>query len=74
MVEGPLKTRLVNLLNKFGLPTECKYTNYELIGYIEMDKKKVDTDKIVIITCPDIGKYEFKEITLLELNKMIERS
>lgn len=74
MVEEPLKTRLVNLLKKFGLPTECKYTSYELIGYIEMDKKKVDTDKIVIITCPDIGKYEFKEITLLELNKMIERS
>lgn len=74
MVEEPVKTRLINLLKKFGLPTTCKYKVDELIGYMEMDKKKVDTDKIVIITCPDIGKYELKEITLLELSKMIERS
>ena len=74
MVEEPLKTRLINLLKKFGLPTTSKYKANELIGYIEMDKKKVDTDKIIIVTCPDIGKYELKEITLLELSMMIERS
>ena len=74
MVEEPLRTRLINLLKKFGLPTTSKYKANELIGYIEMDKKKVDTDKIIIVTCPDIGKYELKEITLLELNMMIERS
>ena len=74
MVEEPLRTRLINLLKKFGLPTTSKYKANELIGYIEMDKKKVDTDKIIIVTCPDIGKYELKEITLLELCMMIERS
>ena len=73
MVEEPLRSRLVKCLKKYGLPTECKYTADELIGYIEMDKKKIDADKIVIVTCPDIGKYEFKETTLLELKEKIKR-
>ena len=74
MVEDSLKARLVKLLKKYGLPTETKYKSDELIGYMKMDKKKVDDDKIIIITCPEIGRYDFKDVTLLELKNMIERS
>ena len=73
MLDEPLKSRLIELLKKFNLPTECKYSKDELLKYIKLDKKKVDDDKIVIIYCKEIGSFELQEVTLKELEEIIER-
>ena len=73
MLDEPLKSRLITLLKKYHLPTECKYSKDELLKYIKLDKKKVDDDKIVIIACKEIGSFELEEVTLKELEEIIER-
>ena len=73
MVEEPVKSRLISHLEKYHLPTNCKYTKEELLQYIKLDKKKVSDDKIIIVWCKEIGSFEFKEVTLKELEEIIER-
>ena len=73
MVEEPVKSRLISQLEKYHLPTNCKYTKEELFQYIKLDKKKVSDDKIIIVWCKEIGSFEFKEVTLKELEEIIER-
>ena len=73
MVEEPVKSRLISHLEKYHLPTNCKYTKEELLQYIKLDKKKVSDDKIIIVWCKEIGSFEFKEVTLRELEEIIER-
>ena len=73
MVEEPVKSRLISQLEKYHLPTNCKYTKEELLQYIKLDKKKVSDDRIIIVWCKEIGCFEFKEVTLKELEEIIER-
>ena len=73
MVEEPVKSRLIAQLEKYHLPTTCKYTKEELLQYIKLDKKKVSDDKIIVVWCKEIGSFEFREVTLKELEEIIER-
>lgn len=65
------KPRLINLLEKYHLPTLDTDDNDELIDYIRLDKKKHE-DKIKICYVPKLGSYELKDLTFNELKQIME--
>ena len=73
VLDDSIKERVINLLNRFSLPTSTTLKVEDLLEVIKHDKKKVNTDKFIIIVCKEIGSFEFVEVTLEELKEILER-
>lgn len=65
---GTIKTRLMNLLKKYSLPTEDPVANESLNPFLVRDKKS-QSDYIRIVTIPEIGKYAIQSVPLESLWK-----
>ncbi len=63
--------RLIPLLEKHGIPTECGYSSAELVKGALSDKKS-DKDGITVILPAKIGEYTLYKATSYELIKLIE--
>jgi 3-dehydroquinate synthase len=55
--------RLVNLLEKYGLPFHHTYNNNKVIDVLKMDKKK-ESDQVNFILLEKIGKAVIKKVSL----------
>ena len=71
MVSSSIKDRLINLLNKYDLPTKTSYLTNDLIDIIKHDKKIIN-DKIDIIISKKIGTYSIKNINIDELMEVLK--
>jgi 3-dehydroquinate synthase len=58
--------RILNLLNKYGLPTFTEFDKDKVINVLKMDKKKTK-DSINFILLEKIGKAFIKEISVQQL-------
>lgn len=65
-LDQKVRRRLVNVLNKFNLPTTINFPKEELIKYISLDKKR-SGDYITVVTVSNVGTYEFKKIKLEDI-------
>ena len=62
---------IVNLLKKFGLPTECEYSADELFGIMLSDKKR-SGDFINFIIPKQIGACVSQKMGLEQVRKFTE--
>lgn len=70
MVSEEIRTRLIPLYEKLGLPTSCEIGE-NFIDLVSHDKK-ANAKKITAVKVGQIGKYEFCEMTAEEIKKKAE--
>ena len=66
MSSDEVKTRLIPVLKKLGLPTEYKGDAEKLISAASHDKK-FSGEKVTVITLPEIENFRFEEWSTAEL-------
>lgn len=71
MVSAALRPRLLAVLDKLGLPS-CTDADPCRIYEAMLHDKKSFGDRITVVTVPEAGRYEMKEISFEELYPMIE--
>lgn len=71
MVSEELRPRLIKILMKFGLPT---YTDMDADAIYKavLHDKKSHGDTVTVVTVPEPGGFEMKEISFKELYPLIE--
>ena len=75
MVSDALRPRLIAALERLGLPTSVRRDPQRIYEAMLHDKK-ADGGRVTVITVPEVGRYEMKEISFKELYpkiKMITR-
>ncbi len=70
MCSENVRMRLIPLLEKLGLPTKFPVSPERIIQACRHDKKR-SGEKITIVYVPDIGTYEFRNISFEELYEYI---
>jgi len=63
--------RLINLLEKYGLPTKLQFNKQRALEVLSMDKKR-DKNSINYILLKEIGKGIIQKISLEQINTIIE--
>ncbi len=63
MCEGDVRERLVRTLSKYGLPTSCRISKKKVMRAVLHDKKTNENGTLTVVTVPEIGKYEFSDMT-----------
>ena len=71
MLGKNIKSRVINLLNKYNLPTTTTYNLDDFMGIIKFDKKR-NNDFIDIIISKEIGTYEIRKIKIDELKEALK--
>ena len=71
MARNEAKTRIKNLLERYGLPTKSLYKKEELLPYVVHDKKKSGS-KIKAVTVDKIGSYNFEMLSENEISAFLE--
>ncbi len=71
MADAAPRARLHAVLEKVGLPTGFSYDKEKVIRAMAMDKK-VAGGMITVVYLPEIGRFEFQQISLAELQKRME--
>ncbi|MCQ2537968.1 MAG: 3-dehydroquinate synthase [Lachnospiraceae bacterium] len=66
MCSEQVKKRLIPILKKYNLPTEIQ-DDMASLGEIMKHDKKAKAGKITTVYCPEIGSYEFRDMTIEEL-------
>ena len=69
-INPSLKERLLNVLEKYHLPTNVDIDSSLLYKYISMDKKR-SGNKITIVKVQEIGTYELIKINLEEIKNYL---
>lgn len=69
-IHPSLKERLLNVLEKYHLPTNVDIDSSLLYKYISMDKKR-SGNKITIVKVQEIGTYELIKINLEEIKNYL---
>ena len=75
MVSDALRPRLLTVLEKLHLPTHTDADAQRIYDAMRHDKKSLG-DRVTVVTVPEAGRYEMKEISFEELYpkiKMITR-
>ncbi len=68
---GEVKRRLINVLEKYGLPTCYNGDMSDLLNAVTHDKK-AHGESVTFITCPHIGRFEMVEKSFSEIEKMLK--
>ncbi len=71
MADAEPCARLRAVLEKAGLPTAFSYDKEKVIRAMAMDKK-VAGGMITVVYLPEIGRFEFQQIALADLQKRME--
>ena len=71
MTSDTVKERLIKVLKKLNLPTDCNIDKKLVFDAICHDKKFKD-DKITVIYVEQIGKHSMRELAVDELNNIVE--
>ena len=71
MVSEELRPRLINVLEKLGLPTSVS-TEPQRIYEAMLHDKKSEGDGVTVVTVPEPGKWEMKKISFEEIYPLIE--
>ena len=71
MVSVELRPRLINILEKLGLPTYTDMDPDEIYEAVLHDKKS-HGDTVTVVTVPEPGRFEMKEISFAELYPLIK--
>ncbi len=66
MCSADVRERLIKVLKKLGLPTECRLDKNEVYKAVLHDKKS-NGDSITVITVDKIGTYKMTEVSADEL-------
>ena len=70
MTSPNVKEELINVLQKYNLPISYETDKDNLYRYISLDKKR-SNNYITIVIVNEIGKFEFKEIDLKEIENYL---
>lgn len=70
MCSETVKTRLVPVLKKLGLPTDCTYNANKLLDICRHDKKASGED-ITVVYVPKPGSFELRKMPFTEFEKMV---
>ena len=73
MCDNSVQKRLVPVLEKLGLPTECEYSAEELLKICRHDKK-ASGDDITVVYVPKIGSYELRKMPFAEFEKLVKET
>lgn len=65
-----VKKELIEVLEKYNLPTSYEFDKEEAFKYITLDKKSVG-EHINVILCRKVGSFEIKKINKCEINKLL---
>ncbi len=71
MCSENVRKRLIPILEKLKLPTECKYSADELIKACRHDKK-ASGDDITIVFVPEIGSYELCKMPFNKFEDLVK--
>lgn len=71
MVSDSIKKELIEVLNKFNLPTSIGLNNNEVLNLVKLDKKS-SGNKITIVFVNEFGSFEFRKIEINELNDYLK--
>ncbi len=70
MCEGKIRTRLLSVLKKAGLPTALDFEADRIYEAVTHDKK-LDGETLNLIYAPEIGSYEIRKTPLLDFKKTL---
>ena len=70
MTNSEVKKRLLNVLEKYKLPTKIENDSEELFKYISLDKKR-SGNNLTIIYVEKLGTYEIRKILLEDIRKYL---
>ena len=73
MCDNSVQKRLVPVLKKLALPTECEYSAEELLKICRHDKK-ASGDDITVVYVPKIGSYELRKMPFAEFEKLVKET
>ncbi len=73
MCDKSVQKRLVPVLKKLGLPTECEYESDKLLDISRHDKK-ASGDDITVVYVPEIGSSELRKMSFAEFEKMVKEA
>ena len=73
MCDESVQKRLVPILEKLGLPTECEYSADELSEICRHDKK-ASGDDITVVYVPEIGSYKLRKMPFAEFEKLVKET
>lgn len=71
MCEGSVRERLLRVLERLGLPTHCDVDADKVFDAMLHDKK-FRNGKVTVITVPEIGSWQARDITTEELRSILE--
>ena len=63
MVDSSIKDELLQVLEKYNLPTSCEVDTQKVIDLIKVDKK-ASSDNVTIVYVSKIGSFEFRKIKI----------
>ena len=63
-----VKNQLIEVLNKYNLPTSYSASTDEIYQYVSLDKKR-SNNNITVVIVDEVGKFELKEIELEDIKK-----
>ena len=66
---GDVKKRLVSVLQKVGLPTDCVIDKEKVNSFLEHDKK-IKNGEVSVVLVEEIGKFRFAKFSVSELAKL----
>lgn len=72
MCSKSVKLKLLPVLRKLNLPTNIKVDKQKIYDAIALDKKK-NGDNITVIFVNEIGQFEMKNISYIEISKILEQ-
>lgn len=70
LTSGNVRERLEAVLKKLSLPTKYTGDKKEALTYISHDKKCTQNG-VSVILCPEIGKYEIKNMSLEDFSNLV---
>lgn len=71
MVSPEIRPKLLNCLKKLNLPCSYQFEQEKVLEAISHDKKAAEST-ISTVFCPEIGKFEFKELSILQIKELLQ--
>ena len=70
MCSQKVRNRLLHVLEKLSLPTLSDFNTDKLLTAIKHDKK-FSGDKVTVVFVEEVGKFQFKEMTINDIEKIL---
>lgn len=70
MVSSEIRPRVIKCLKKLNLPCSYNFNTDKVIEAISHDKKSSE-NSISTVFCPEIGKFELRDLSIIQIREML---